>query len=91
MLSEVRPDIRYGTHVVVSSRFYKDGNAVRTITFVVDLLIAFGRLICRFLDSAVDILLGHILALALLNKHSQTRVAIGICTALTSSDSDFFT
>ena len=90
-LGEVRTDVRYRTHVVVRSGLYEDSHAVRTVSFVIDLLVSLRRFIRCFFDRAVDIVLRHVLALTLLDQRTQTRVGIRIRTTLTSSNSDFLT
>ena len=91
VFGEVRTDISDSTHVVVGSGLNEDSDTVRAVTFVVDLLVAFGRLIGSFLNGAIDIVLRHVLAFALLNEHAQPRVTIRIGSAFASSNSDFFT
>ena len=89
-LREIRTDVSHCTHVVVCGCFHKDGDSVRTVSFVVNLLISLRRFVGRFLDGAVDIVFWHVLAFALLNQCTQTRVRVWVRTTLTGSNSDFF-
>ena len=89
-LGEVRADVSYGTHMVVGSGLYEDCYTVRSVSFVIDLLIAFGRFIRRFLNSAVDVILRHVLAFTLLDECTKTRVGVWIRSTLTGSNRDFF-
>ena len=89
-LGEIRADVRYGTHVVVRGGLYEDSDTMRSVAFVVDLLIALRRFIGRFLDSAVDVILRHILSFALLDQCTQTWVRVRIRSSLAGCYGDFF-
>ena len=91
MLGEVGADISDSTHVVVGSGLNEDSYTVRAVSFVVNLLVAFRGLIGSFLNGAIDIVLGHVLTLALLDEHTQARVTIRIRSPFAGSNSDFFT
>ena len=62
-----------------------------TVSFVVNLLVTFRGLVGRFLDSAVDVILRHVLSLALLNQCTETGVGIRVGSAVAGCYSDFFT
>ena len=88
---EDRTHITYCTRGVICQSLHEDGNSMRAISFVGDLLVITLVLTHRILDSTLDIVLRHILAFGIGNDSTQCRIVLWFWTACFHSNSNLFT
>ena len=80
-LVEVHAHVGHRTVRVVGCRLHQEGDSVGAVAFVDNLLVVGGVLLGGTLDGALDVLLGHVLGLGVLNQNAQTRVARRVGTS----------
>ena len=79
-----------GTVAVVGDGFHDHGHAAGRIAFVGDgFVVHIAQLAGSLLDGALDIIVGHVVALGLGDDVAQLGVAFGIAAAFAHGDGDF--
>ena len=89
-LVEIHADVGHRAVGIVGRSLHEEGDAVRAVAFVDHLLVIGGILLGGTLDGTLDVLLGHVLGLGVLNQNAQAGVARRVGTSGLDGDLDLF-
>ena len=82
--------IRDGAHAVVGHAIDHYGRALDAVAFVADFLVVHAfQVATAALDRALDVVLGHVLLIRLVDRQAQPRIAVEIAAAQPRGNGDF--
>ena len=87
-LGEDRADVAHRAVVIVTQTLDKDGHASWSIALKGELLEVLGFLF-RLVNRTIDVILGHIDTLSIVDRHAEARVTVDIRSAFLYRNCDF--